>query len=402
MGRPIHVFMTAALITACTAPSGESGPPDMTVPGTADTGPSSDGSAPDAVNEQFGSLAHLSRSSMAVGTHRPEILTTTDGRIFIIVVEHGDASDPNGAVRHRGYELDSALKPIGASFVVSRETAEFGAPADHRAAIVGDEIVVVYQSNVMKAGCQTSGPAEECTESQSLLLARFSRAGQEILRTPIVAKATDPNQDNFPDHCLAWRDQKSILLVSTGTRGNTMKIREVQLDGQIAQTHEYTAGDSGIGSVIGNSMVVDGDGVIFFSATGPGDTAQIEAVRLDASLQLVASYAYYSADLEQNFPTGAALLGDKILVANIGRPRGGAVSIEANPYYPYLKLLDRQSMTLVSNTAIGDGSPGFAHVHPTITRVGSRVLVAWSKRVSQNGSTAPSAPQVVIEEFVAK
>ena len=147
-----------------------------------------------AVAAPFVSAAHFepTRSwSMVRGTHRPEILI--DGKdVYLVVVEHV------GKVRHRAYRYryPNLDRPV-ISFDVSRTTERYGLPADHRAVIVNGELIVVYQSNVMKGDAslhRRQGPAEDRAQSQSLLLARFTLgasrfcAGQSSTVRPLAAR----------------------------------------------------------------------------------------------------------------------------------------------------------------------------------------------------------------------
>ena len=45
--------------------------------------------------------------------------------------------------------------------------------------------------------------------------------------------------------------------------------------------------------------------------------------------------------------------------------------------------------------AVGDGSPGSAHIHPTIAIAEDRLHLAWSRQ----GSMEPAALQVTVEVY---
>ena len=83
---------------------------------------------------------------MPVGTHRPEIRAASDGSIVLAVVEPGAKQDGAGQIKHQVYRLDSALNQIGEPFPITRISEPYGEPADHRIALVNDELVVVYQT----------------------------------------------------------------------------------------------------------------------------------------------------------------------------------------------------------------------------------------------------------------
>ncbi|MBN1491006.1 MAG: hypothetical protein JXA69_13905 [Phycisphaerae bacterium] len=369
--------LSIAVVSACSAP-----PPPATNPPEDTTSPPT--------------LAHIRTVEMNVGTHRPEILVTADGHIVVAVVEPGAQDDPAGKVKHRAYLFDSDFAAMGESFVLTRITDEFGEPADHRATLVNGELVVVYQTLTYADGvAPVGGPAETYAETQSLMLTRFGLDGTEQFRGAIVAGATDFTADNFPDHCLVWHDDLNRLLVSTGTTGAALKLREVDLNASVLATHSYATSETGVQGVIGNSLLYNAGKLLLFSATGPAPGApRLAATAILADFTLGSTLTATVADREQSFPTGNLAYGDFVFVGYISRPAGGDVAMESNPYYPYLKILDGESLEVVADVAVGDGSAGFSHTHPTLATLGSRLFVAWSRRDASGIS-----PQVVIDEY---
>ena len=93
--------------------------------------------------------------------------------------------------------------------------------------------------------------------------------------------------------------------------------------------------------------------------------------------------------MERHFPTDSYMLGDYTLVTYIARESGQGMSLEENPYSPFIMILNKE-YNVVEDIQLGEG--GFAHVHPTMTMLGDELFVAWSKRTSYG-------PQVQIERF---
>ncbi len=332
-------------------------------------------------------LKYIATHKMPEGTHRPEIFVTDSGEIVLAVVQPEGARGV-GQVKHKAYRFDARWNPIGQPFVLTRQTAEYGEPADHRAAIINNELVVVYQSLNLQlpAGAPPAGPAEQYAKDQSLLLARFSLSGQETYRAPIVANQTNRNEDNFPDHSLVWLGNR--LVVSTGA-GQRTKFRKVDLNGKILATHQLP--QSPTLSTIGNSMSYDGKRLLFFSS---GLQSGLSANELDSNLQIGASKSYLDSARRQTFPTGNLLYGDYIFVSYIAQDAKGSPSIETNPANAYLMILDKD-LNLLADQKIGE--KGFSHVHPTLARLGNRLFFAWSRRASVSGDRV--APQVYVEEY---
>jgi hypothetical protein len=334
-------------------------------------------------------LHHLATRALQVGTHRPELLALPGGGVMVVVVQP-EGRQGIGQIKHQAYRFDADWKAAAGPFVVTRVTAEFGEPADHRAAIVNGELVVIYQSLIFKNAAPQSGPAEVSAQEQSLMMARFTLAGEEIDRRPIVAHVTDFSQDNFPDFCILWRGPR--FFVSAGSTGRTLKIREVDLNAAILGTRALQSSPLGIGGTLGNSLLHDGSRLFLLSATGP-DSGDLTLTEMDADLQPVTTLRMSDPAREQNFPVGNLLDAGALYVSYIARDRGGPPGPEQNPYSPWLKLLG-QDFETVQDLQLGEG--GFLHVHPTVTRSGNRLLVAWSKAVPGGPG---QAPQVQIEEF---
>ena len=332
-------------------------------------------------------LEHVSSTELAVGTHRPEIRTTTDGRVVVAVVEPSGRAGV-GQIKHQAYVFDEELEQQGDPFTLTQIDATYGEPADHRAMMVGDELVVVYQSLNYSDDKPMGGPSEDYATDQSLMLARFDLSGTELFREPIVALETDFEQDNFPDHCIAWFDE--ALLVSTGTRTSDFKIRVADLDAQVSATYQYTASESNVAGTIGNSMFALGGELAMFSSSNPSGSALLTLSAFDADFNATQLASYSDDEDERTFPTDGRMLGDYVLVAFLERARGGEPDFTNNPYGPRLMLLDEQ-LAVVEEIVVGED--GFAHVHPTMAVLDARIYVAWSRR------SGTQAPQVVVERF---
>jgi len=330
---------------------------------------------------------------MHPGTHRPEILV--DGKdVWLVVVDH------DGRVRHRAYRyrypnLDNPIQ----RFNVTRITDRSGTPADHRALIRENELVVVYQSNVMdQTRARRPGPAENNAASQNLLLARFTLEGKLILRRPIVADVRDFRTDNFPDFCICWHRDR--LLVSTGTRANMLKIREVDLEAKVLAIHEISCGPGTIRSNIGNSFLQDRVGIQLAGSSGPRERSEILTLtRFDENFNPVDTLELNTLDVQQHFPTGNLQEDGYRFIAYISRKwKPGQHGLEANPYDAGLKIIDSVGGEILDDIVVG--RRGFAHVHPTLARVGDHLLVAWSRQRERTGGRGPkSMPQVVIQEY---
>ncbi|MFP6872623.1 MAG: hypothetical protein VCA55_03860 [Verrucomicrobiales bacterium] len=334
------------------------------------------------------SLSHVATMEMAVGTHRPEIRVRADGGLIVVVVEPGPGANEIGRIKHQAYRFDADLQQEGDPFPVAAIDATYGEPADHRAILVDDELVVVYQA--LNYGEDKpvggGGPSEDFATDQSLMMARFDMDGNELMRGAIVAQATDFTEDNFPDHCMLWTGDN--LLVSTGTRSDSLHVREVNLDGGILATHTIPTSSDGIDTNIGNSMHMHGDQVRFVASLGPVGPGRITVNVLDDAFTVSRLASVGDDSLERHFPTDSQVVDDYTLVAYIARELGGDRDMRLNPYGARLAVLD-PSLELVDDIAVGDD--GFAHVHPTMAYLGDRLYFAWSKR-SERG-----APQVQVE-----
>lgn len=350
------------------------------------------------------SLEHLETWEMAVGTHRPEIFLTDSGDLLLVVVEHEQQGDVQ--VTHKGYRFDTDFSSLIEPFVVTTETEEHGHPADHRVALIDEQVVVVYQTLIVDPESSGEGTPESNALSQSLLLARFdAETGEELDRQPLVPGVTDFSLDSFPDHCLLWRDDR--LLVSTGSHAegpganDHFRIREVDpfasYPENVLATHDLTLSDEGLPSAIGNSFVPKNDGSLWmFGSTGPHTTAQLQVAALDEDFAPQSALTFYDEALEQSFPTGVVVSEDRVFVGSIYRERGGDPALEVNPYSPRLKVLSADLETVLFDEEAGDGSPGAGHLHPTIAVGEDRLYLAWSRRSSEE---APHAPQVLVEVY---
>ncbi len=205
-----------------------------------------------------------------------------------------------------------------------------------------------------------------------------------MLRTPIVAKQTDFTEDNFPDHCLLWDQDR--LLVSTGNWGNSTKIREVDLDGNILATWSFE-GDL---NNIGNSLLVHNGKVALLSYL-MGQEQGLTLNEFDSGFTPSLVGYFPSEERARTFPTGFAQINGYTFVSHITSPAGTNGNPETNPFSTYLLVLD-ENLQEVDDIYLGED--GFGHVHPTITWQGNRFWVAWSMR-SEGGQ----APQVQVETF---
>ena len=340
-------------------------------------------------------LDHVSTHEMDMGTHRPEMLATESGQLIAVVVQPGIQEDGSLA-KHRVYHIDADGNTVGDPFAVTWSTDEYGEPADHRAAIVDDELVIVYQSLEFDQDRRpgTAGPAEQYASNQSLMLARYSLDGTELFRGPIVAHVTDFSQDNFPDHCLVPLDDS--LLISTGSK-DQIKFREVSYQGQVLNTYEFSTSKIRSLSSIGNSMLVMGGRIWMFAASGtqPGGSSGISVLELDSEFQPT-ELAWFSQDGEERtFPTGSLQHNDYTFVTyDVRDEQDRPVGPEGAPFQPRLMVLDEE-LNLVADIDIGSGV-GFAHVHPTLAVVKGDLVVGWSMKA---GDADRRTPQVQLERY---
>lgn len=333
-------------------------------------------------------LRRLETRQLPPDTHRPEVLALPDGGLLVVVVQPdpGMGQTP-GRVKHRAYRYDADWRLVAPPFAVTAITEEYGEPADHRAALVNGELVVFYQNVVLNGTVPAGAPAEMYAVEQSLLMARFTLDGEELDRRAVVAHVKDFRDDNFPDFCILWREDH--FLVSTGSLSPKLKIREVTLDGEVAAVHELMGSPGGIGGSIGNSLAAVGERLLLLSGTAP-DRGELTVTELEGFTP-VRTALLRDAAREWSFPVGNAAAQDVLLVGHIGRARGGPNDLLGNPYAPQLLVLG-EDLQLLRDMVLGEG--GFAHVHPTVTLWGERVVVAWSKAVARGpGQT----PQVQLE-----
>ena len=342
-----------------------------------------------------GPLKYQGTYIMEAGTHRPEVLVNDDD-LYLLAV-HPDTDE---GIQHRGYIFD-ASDPSAMDFDDYESFALTPEGSDHRAIIMDDEIVVVYQVNVMSEDMPegpVSGPAEAYSESQKLMMARFSLDGEEIFRDEILS-TTDFEEDNFPDMCmLAWSEDS--FLVSTGASNTNpketiFKIREVSLDTDIITEEKYEMTNDYIAS-IGNSMFPVNNGFLFFSST-----QNITVTEFDKELNIGDTVEIeQDNDLAYTFPTGVVEYGDYYIVGYSSHDAGDP-SIESNPLYPAIMILTKD-LEIILDGQINelfslDADPGSGHVHPTLAIIDDRLFYTWSSQYEKDDGN--NMPQVRIEEF---
>lgn len=331
------------------------------------------------------SFEWLSSTDMPLGTHRPEILVTPGGEIIVIVVDH------DGDVRHKGYRYDSELNPVGDPFPVTAFTETYGWPADHRAVIADGEILVTYQTLLDTDTDPCQSIPEHCADFQSFMLARFGLDGSELLRTPIVANVTDFSEDNFPDHCILWRGDH--LLASTGSLGNqTLKFREVDIQGSVQSPAQVSTSPTTIPSAIGNSLVSAGDDLLIVSYRLGAGSGTLSVTELGENYTPGTASTFPDAGSIQKFPTGNLWEAPYLFLAYTKHDDS---LVDTDPYFTYIRTLDA-GLQDIDDFRVGEGD-GFGGVHPTMVRSGDRVYVAWSRVGAQVGSL--STPQVRLEVY---
>ncbi|MBQ17489.1 MAG: hypothetical protein CMJ65_10225 [Planctomycetaceae bacterium] len=342
-------------------------------------------------------VEHLASVAMPQGTHRPEILFTGTDEMLAVVVDPGE--DGQGQrFKHRVYRYDARFNQVGDPFPITWITDEYGEPADHRAAVVDGELVVVYQSLVYDDDVQrTEGPSEQYALNQSLMLTRYSLDGQELFRGPIVAHATDFSEDSFPDHCLVPLEDS--LLVSTGA-GQQIKLREVGDRGEVLNTYAFDTREQRSLSVIGNSLLDLGDRLWMFAGSGMGSLEPngISVLELDDRYQPTELAWFGDDDLERTFPTGALQYNGFTLVTYDARESLEQFAPpEEHPYRPRLMVLDAD-LEMLADIEIGNGD-GFAHVHPTLGVDGDELVIGWSMQSDSAVDAERIAPQVQLERY---
>jgi hypothetical protein len=308
----------------------------------------------------------------------------------VAVVHPGPPNDPGGQIKHRVYRMNPDLELQGDPFVITRRIEPYGDPADHRIAIIDDEVVVIYQTlNYREGERPMGGPSEPFAENQSLMLARYSMDGRQLFQAPIIDQTDDFVRDNFPDHCLLWWGDR--LLISSGSRSPGVHIREVERDASIQADHWYADARTTLGGNIGNSMHERGDVIGYFSSNSPAGNGALTLTAVDGNFETTRLTELGGDDgLERHFPTDSRMVGDYTLVTYIARPADGGRGIRENPYNPRLMIIDGD-YAVVQDIELGVG--GFAHVHPTMTIIGDSLYAAWSKRSNER------MPQVHIERF---
>lgn len=401
MNRVLFLFaLVWAFTLACsggdgTAPQDQGTTPDVPTP--KDTTTSLDQSTsvdtttptPTSVN-----LTHLGTTEMVEGTHRPEIFATDDGGLLLAVVHPDGPSQTEGSIKHRAYHLNTDLEIQGEGFSLTTFTEEYGDPADHRVLLVDDEVVVVYQTLLPDpdAPKPRSGPAEQYALNQSLMMARFKHDGTEVFRGPIVAHATDFEEDNFPDHCMVY--DGSSLIVSTGSN-DSAKFRVVGLDGTVSNAYTVPMDTDTFTANIGNSLFWKDDTLHIASGAvnKPSDPKPVIFAKFgdDFSVEKVGEHIPDGEDA--SFPTGVFTHQGATFIAYSAHQAGSSPDIEVNPYEPRLAAFDSDWNLLVDIKVSTDAGAG--HVHPTLTVIGDVLYYAWSRK----STTGSPAPQVLIERY---
>ena len=335
-------------------------------------------------------LTWISRFEMAPGTHRPEILTTKENDIVLVVVQPQTIDGLE--VRHQAYRLSNGFDERIPSFPVTTESTTYGTPADHRATLVGDQLFVVYQSLLLNETPPRGQPSEPYAAHQSLLLARFSvDDGTELARETLISQVTDRTTDNFPDHCILWQEER--LLVSSGA-GSSLRIREfdpfLPAPSNLLATHTIENAYDSIGSVIGNALVNGpNDALWMWGSRGPTD--------FDLTVSALQDFVpgtptiFHNEEREHTFPVGVLHHRGLFFVTYIGRDRNGPPGLLENPYSPRILVVNEQLETQLDQAV--STQKGASHVHPTVAAIGDRVYVAWSHQYDE------IKPQVVVDIF---
>ena len=331
-------------------------------------------------------LEHLSSFMLPEGTHRPEILFNGES-LYILVVD----KNPESNVVHRGYIFD-ASNPDNidfedfTTFDISEKSEIYGEGADHRSVMMSDEILVVHQSNVMdeeKEGQCKGGPQEACQKSQHLLFSRFDSDGKLIFSTEI-ASTLEFEEDNYPD--MSILPSGDNLLVSTGTKDNRLKIREIDMQGKILETYTYKASSDTIPGSIGNSMFwgENGDLLVFSSSM-----TETSITVIDSNFEVGEARYFDLPDDESTFQTGVLFEDGHYIVGHSGR-ESGELNIKDNPLSPRLMILDK-AFTVVETIVVSDKA-GSGHVHPTMVILDDELFYTWS-------SAQSNSPQVYVEVY---
>ena len=394
---------TDAVVSDTGSNSDSSPPPADTDPRTddgpprADTTPAPDTGPPPPTPTSV-TLTHLATSEMVEGTHRPELVIKPDGGLMVAVVHPDGKPTEVGSIKHKAYSLDAEGKVSSDGFALTTTTAEYGEPADHRVLVVGDELVVVYQTLIFTDDkpTQPSGPAEQYTESQSLMLARFTFDGTETFRGPIVDKATDFAEDNFPDHCMAFNGDS--LIVSTGSTSKQLKFRVVSLTGEVTKTVSVAIGLNTVGADIGNSLFWRDSQLMIASGRtgGPNDAKPVLFALVSDQFDITPLAEHAPEGEDTIFPTGTLVRNGITYIAYSVHAAGGSPDIETNPYHPKVAAFD-DDWKLLTDVTVSE-EPGAGHVHPTVVAVGNTLYYAWSRKKESSGM-GPNPPQVLIERY---
>jgi len=335
-------------------------------------------------NQSAPELEFVATQTLPSGTHRPEILYK-DGKVYLVMVY----PDNKNQIQHQGMVFDASdptqidFSRPEKQFPVSWITDNYGRGADHRAALVGNEFWVVVQSLIIDPtkNC-TGGPMEPCTKSQHLIFSRFNLDGDEIATSEVTSTVEFP-EDNYPDMSVLAVGEH--LLINTGTKMG-LKISEIDADGNIIDTDEYSTSPTGILGGIGNSLFLGPDDTVLLFTSSIN---QIGVTKFNSDLTVVESSTFDLPDEENTFPTGVFYKDGYYYVAYSAR-EAGDVAIETNPLFPRLMILD-QNLEVVDVIAISDEA-GTGHVHPTLVIIDDVLFYAWSKKI---GTT----PQVQVEQY---
>ncbi len=341
-------------------------------------------------------IEHVATYEMDVGTHRPEILI--DGEtIYLGVVDHF------GEIRHQLHVFDLDFEEQWTS-VLSEGDDVYGRGADHRMTIVGDELVMVYQTLVRDENAVLAegelATGEATAAEQSLILARFNPDdGEEIFWGPIVAHVTDFSEDSFPDHSLVWDEQREELLVNTGTMGpgNEVTIRSVDIETAASSVvyRERIASDE-VTSKIGNGMLINENGDLLVFGSDGFPEGDLSIAVLDDTFTTVETSRFEEESTMETFPTGVIEYRGHYFIGY------SQCILEGDGFAwencrPHLKMIDAATFEEVWDIEV-DSDKGFGALHPTLAMRGNTLYYAWSSDAGTY-SDGVTSPQVRIEIF---
>ena len=327
------------------------------------------------------------------GTHRPELLTTHDGGFALAVVQPEGSSGP-GQVKHQLHRFDDSWHGLGAATPLTRNDPVLGEPADHRAVLVRDELVLIYQTLNWRNGHppEGRGPAEDQARDQSLVLARFDLAGKELFRRVLVDRGSDARRENFPDHSVLWTGD--ALLVSSGSRASEVILRRVTLQGQVLSRRALACSPGSVPWPMGNGLALRGGKPVIFSSSGMGPRGMLTMTELGAKSGTPQLARFPHPERSRIFPAAVAQVRDLIVVAHISASTADPPPAGLKHNFSARLLLLSPSLQVVGDVLVGKG--GHGHVHPTVAVRGDRLLVAWSKREIHGQALVP---RVQVEAF---